>query len=101
MSGRKYPFRSGARWRIRFVLEHDGKAWLFYEDFPTGSLKGRLSCVEIGSGDDRFGQPQVILDLPYHLSYPCLIEDRGEGLPVAGNFRCRYGGALSRHAIPV
>jgi hypothetical protein len=72
------PVPLGSEMADPFVFERNGKAWLFYEDVPAGSLKGRLSCMEIGSEDNRFGQPQVILDLPYHLSYPCLIEDRGE-----------------------
>ncbi len=59
-----------------FLLEHEGKTWLFFEDYEYGPRLGRLSCAELRDG--KLGEPIRILEKPYHLSYPCVFRDAGE-----------------------
>jgi hypothetical protein len=58
-----------------FVITHEGRNWLFYEDIPVGSRRGRLCGMELGTRDAR---PFVILDKPYHLSWPCIFRHHGD-----------------------
>ena len=51
-----------------FVFEHAGQMHLFVEEFPYATGKGVLShCVLAGQGG---AAPRVILEEPFHLSYP-------------------------------
>lgn len=58
-------------WADPFVLERDGRTWIFMEDFHYKNRKGRIACIEV----DRGGMVShtVVLDQPYHLSYPFLF----------------------------
>jgi hypothetical protein len=60
-----------------FLWDSGGRTYLFFEEVATGSSRGRLACIEV-LGDGSFSKMQIILDQPYHLSYPCVVEDRGE-----------------------
>ncbi len=60
-----------------FLVERDSRHWLFVEDWVEANGRGRLACMEISEGG-RAGQPEVILDKPYHLSYPHVFEHRGD-----------------------
>jgi hypothetical protein len=59
-----------------FVFEHGGKPWLFYEEIPPGAVKAHLSCMEVTA--TGFGPAHTVLTKPYHLSYPCVFEHRGD-----------------------
>jgi hypothetical protein len=54
-----------------FILQEDGRLWLFFEDFDYAANRGRISCAELG--DDGAFEPVPVLDRPYHLSYPCVF----------------------------
>jgi hypothetical protein len=56
-----------------FVLHHSGRNFIFCEEFNFSSGKGAISCIAI---DDRLNpsESQVVLERPYHLSYPFLIK---------------------------
>ena len=55
--------------------------YLFFEEFDQ--KKGVISCVKVTSGKFagknkiHFSQPVVVLERPYHLSYPYILEDEG------------------------
>lgn len=52
-----------------FPYEHQGRHFLFVEEYPYRSGKGVIAVTELG--DDRsFGQPRTVLEEPHHLSYP-------------------------------
>ena len=74
---REVPAPAGHGYADPFVVEHRNRHWLFVEEMP-GVPKGRLACMEI-RGPGEFGEPIVILEKPYHLSYPQVI-------PYAGDF---------------
>ena len=52
-----------------FLFEHQGRTWLFAEDYVNAESKGRLVCAALGP-DGQVGTWQTVLDLPCHLSFP-------------------------------
>ncbi len=60
------------------LFERDGRTWLFFEDamLPLTGTKGVISAAELLS--DGFGPARVVLERPYHLSYPFVFVDGGE-----------------------
>ena len=59
-------------WADPFVIEHDHQWFVFVEECLCAEGKGHISCLTM----DEFGQvsePQVVLDQPYHLSYPFIF----------------------------
>jgi hypothetical protein len=60
-----------------FLIERNGRSYLFFEDYRFSSRKGLISCCEL----DRQGicsAPRVVLERAYHLSYPFLFTWQGE-----------------------
>jgi hypothetical protein len=82
-------------WADPFVVEREGRAYIFFEEFKYKSRRGHINCVELDR-DGRAVSNQTVLERPYHLSYPFIFRDRGEWymLPeTAGNrtietYRC-------------
>jgi hypothetical protein len=60
-----------------FVVEKDGKTFLFFEDFRLSEGQAVISCCELDA-DGRPGLEVEVLRRPYHLSYPFVFEDQGE-----------------------
>jgi hypothetical protein len=60
-----------------FVIERDGKYFLFVEDYPYLSRKGVISVSETDE-NGRFGTPRVVIEEPHHLSYPQIIIEGDE-----------------------
>lgn len=54
-----------------FMIEEDGKLWVFFEDFDYATQRGRISCAEVR--EDGIANPVSVLERPYHLSYPCVF----------------------------
>ena len=55
-----------------FLFPHEGRRWLFFEDFDYGARRATLACAEVlASG--ALSQPIGVLERPYHLSYPCIF----------------------------
>lgn len=60
-----------------FVIDRDGRSFLFFEDYRFATKKGLISCCEV----DAMGncsEPRVVLERNYHLSYPFLFTWQGE-----------------------
>lgn len=59
-----------------FPFEHDGRMYLFVEDFVHAAGYGVISVVEF---DDKgpVGTPRPVLDTGSHLSYPFVFKHRG------------------------
>jgi hypothetical protein len=53
-----------------FLVRHEQRNWLFYEEFEYLRNKGRLAVCEVDEDARWLGRPATILDCPYHLSYP-------------------------------
>jgi hypothetical protein len=54
-----------------FMMQEDGRLWVFFEDFDYAANRGRISCAELGK-NGAF-EPVPVLERPYHLSYPCVF----------------------------
>lgn len=66
----------GEYWADPFLWCHDGKTFVFMEIFCRKRQKGHLAVSELRD-DGTLTDPVTILDTPYHLSYPCLVEYQG------------------------
>ncbi|MGA3213508.1 MAG: hypothetical protein ABSD20_19550 [Terriglobales bacterium] len=60
-----------------FIVERDSRHWLFVEDIVESTGRGCLACLEVND-KGAVGEPVVILDKPYHLSYPHVFSHNGE-----------------------
>lgn len=60
-----------------FVVERDGRWFLFAEAYPYAAGKGHLVCAELDD-DGQAGPWHTILERPWHLSYPYVFEHAGE-----------------------
>lgn len=78
----------GARWTVLadpvdhfyadpFPFHHQGKDYILFEDLDHKTGKGIISVVAFDE-DGRPGPTVPMLEEPWHLSYPFLIEARGE-----------------------
>jgi hypothetical protein len=55
-----------------FPFAHEGRNYIFCEEFPYATRKGVISVFE-RAADGSFTVPKVVLERPYHLSYPQII----------------------------
>ncbi len=60
-----------------FVFCHEGRTWLFVEEYPLSTAKGIISVVEMGT-DGPIGKPVPVLEREGHLSYPFVFERDGK-----------------------
>ncbi len=59
-----------------FVISRNGRDYCFVEDYDYSARRGRISVYEIGAGGaERLG---IVLDEPFHLSFPYLFEYQGD-----------------------
>lgn len=56
-----------------FVIKWHGQNYLFFELYDY--KKGVIACKNL---DDLGEMPGVVLEEPYHLSFPCVFEDNGK-----------------------
>jgi hypothetical protein len=64
------------------LVQRDGASYVFFERLPLGDEKGVIVCSEL-TANDRGRTPRVVLERPYHLSYPFvfLVGDDAYMLP--------------------
>jgi hypothetical protein len=67
----------GSEYADPFIIENGGRHFLFFEDVPAGSRKGRISVLEI-SGEGESGEQSVALEESHHLSYPFVFRHNDE-----------------------
>lgn len=60
-------------WADPFPLSREGRHYVFFEEVPFATGRGRIAAIEMTPEGPR-GQPVPVLERPYHLSYPFLIE---------------------------
>ncbi|MBP2664588.1 MAG: glycosyl transferase group 1 family protein, partial [Firmicutes bacterium] len=56
-----------------FIIENEGKNYIFFEDYRLRTRKGVISCIEIDE-QGNCSEPQTILEKEYHLAYPFLLK---------------------------
>lgn len=67
----------GAFWADPFILQRQNQIHLFFEEYLYQKKRGHISHAVMDS-DENIGEPQIVLERPYHLSYPFIFEYRGE-----------------------
>lgn len=60
-----------------FLWEAGGRQYLLFEEVAAGQTRGRLGCVEVFE-NGSCSEMKIILDQPYHLSYPCIVPCNGD-----------------------
>jgi len=71
------PSPGGSQLADPFVVEDNGRHWLFVEEIPAPGAKGHVSVIQLGKDRD-FSEAVTVLEKPYHLSYPFVFRDQGE-----------------------
>lgn len=74
-----------------FPFCHQGRRFVFVEEFPYATGRGCISVFEIDAASNA-SAPRLVLEEPHHLSYPFVFELDGEVwmLPEAGESRGVY-----------
>ncbi len=60
-----------------FGIVKDGRTYIFCEEFDYRAYKGVISGVELPE-TGPLPRPRVVLDMPFHMSYPYLLEFENE-----------------------
>ena len=60
-----------------FIVEKNGKNYLFFEELPFTANQGIISCMEMDA-DGHCGPTRSVLEMDYHLSYPFVFEWGGQ-----------------------
>jgi hypothetical protein len=63
-------------WADPFVLEKNGRYFVFFEELPFAAKKAHISMIEVTR--EGASPPVKVLERDYHLSYPFLVEQDGE-----------------------
>ena len=61
-----------------FLLQREGKLYMFYETKSAEQQKGQIGVAASEDGGRSFRHLAVVLDLPWHLSYPFVFEHEGQ-----------------------
>lgn len=76
-------------WADPFLLRREGQTWVLFEELPFNTNKGHICAIEIDGVGKPVSAPQVVLQEPWHLSYPFLWHEEGRVymIPEAGASR--------------
>ena len=71
-----------------FVLKRAEIFYIFFEDFSYELQRGRIGLIET---EDwlKFSDPRIVLEAPYHLSYPYMLEHEGHFYCVPEQYESR------------
>jgi hypothetical protein len=64
-------------WADPFVLEKNGRYFVFFEELPFKAGRAHISMLEIDPASGRASAPVRVLERDHHLSYPFLLEHDG------------------------
>jgi hypothetical protein len=64
-------------WADPFVIFRDGRYFIFIEEKLYTTNRGRIVCLMLGETLE-VESSRVVLERPYHLSYPFLFEHKGQ-----------------------
>lgn len=70
-----------------FIVEKDGELYIFAEIWEHIKCKGSIGYSKYDKNNERFGKWKIIIDEPYHLSYPCIykVKDKFWMCPESGD----------------
>ena len=72
----EFPFSERYWAADPFIIEHNSIVYLFYELFDNVGQKGVLAYSTLSG--NKATSPTVILDKPYHLSFPNVFQNNGK-----------------------
>lgn len=76
---KRIPIPRDQFWADPFVITREKKHYIYFEKVRYGENKGNISLVEVTRKSDLSKlEPKVVLERPYHLSYPFLLEEGEE-----------------------
>jgi hypothetical protein len=76
----------GHFWADPFAFEHEGKCWVFFEDYSYREKRGSIACAAI-SAEGEVGSPVICLEHPtYHYSYPHIFRAGSEIFMIPESF---------------
>jgi len=64
-------------WADPFAVAEGERMFIFFEEYPYRTGRGRIVAVEIDERSTALAAPSPVLERPYHLSYPFLFRWRG------------------------
>ena len=70
------PSPKGSFFADPFVIKNKGKYYIFFEEYLYSRLSGHISVIET-SDFQSFSSPEIVLEKPFHLSYPYVFEHDG------------------------
>lgn len=76
-------------WADPFVWSQGGRHYIFCEEYPYETRRGRISVLELDADLSPQGPAVPVLDEPRHLSYPFLFEYQGALYMVPESARSR------------
>ncbi|WP_443094155.1 glucosamine inositolphosphorylceramide transferase family protein [Pseudoduganella danionis] len=62
-------------WADPFLVKIKNRLWLVFEALPFSTGKGNISAMELTPDGQPKSAPQIVLDEPWHLSYPFLFTE--------------------------
>lgn len=76
----------GHAWADPFLFEHEGKCWIFFEDYSYARKRGSLACAEISAAGE-LGAPIPCLENPAcHYSYPHIFREGADIFMIPESF---------------
>lgn len=67
----------GRFWADPSLVHHEGRDWLFVEEYPYATRRGRIAVAELDATLAPINV-RTVFDEPWHLSYPLVYEWQGE-----------------------
>lgn len=64
-------------WADPHVMYRDEKYYIFIEELPYSTDKGHIAVITMDE-KGNYSQPEIVLEKPYHLSYPFIFEHENE-----------------------
>lgn len=64
-------------WADPHVIYQNNTYYIFIEEYLYATDKGHISLITMDE-EGQYSEPEVILDKPYHLSYPFIFEHNGD-----------------------
>lgn len=70
-----------------FAIQREDGLHILFEDFDQRTSKGRISKARMTQ--DCLTESEVVIDEPFHMSYPYLFEDKGEIYCIPETYQAR------------
>ena len=76
----------GHAWADPFLFEHEGKCWIFFEDYSYAKKRGSIACAEISPTGELHSPMQCLEDPKCHYSYPHIFREEANIFMIPESF---------------